>query len=345
MTERGNDNAVPDVRPHAWAGAALLAAGALALLVLPTLAAPALLAGATLVLATTLYWYLPSFAKRAVVGPAWLAALPVVLLAAGVAAVPFGASGALQAAGLVALASHLLASALLGPLWRSGIPFWRTGAHEAGDRAAAIVVAMGLALLAAAPILRPLAVWPAGILVVALGCLAHFLPRSRGRAPLASLIVAGAAVACAATLARSFAPAVPAWAAPAALLAAAAGTYAGPATKRAGPRLREARFPLAATIACLALAAAGIPHALSAAAGAAALAVCVLALPVVFNQRPAAAFLPWASALAVLASPAALLPWPTGPVAGAAAVALALASLAPLRRPRRWCPPDPPEPS
>lgn len=345
MTERGNDNAVPDVRPHAWTGAALLAVGAIALLVRPAFAAPALLAGATLVIATTLYWYLPSFAKRAVLGPAWGASLAPALLVAGVIAAPWGASGALQAAGLVALAAHLLASAALGARWRSGIPFWRAGSHRAGDLAAALAIAMGLVLLATGPIVHPLAVWPTGLLVVGSGCLAHFLPRSRGRDPIAPLVILGAAVACVATFARFYAPSIPAPIAPAALLAAAFGIHAGRATKRAGPRLREARIPLAATVACLVLAAAGLPYALLAAAGAMTLAVSVLALPVVFNQRPAAAFLAPASALLVLAAPAALLPWPVAPFVAAGAVALALATLAPLRRPRRWCPPDPPEDS
>ena len=306
-----------------------------------------LYAGGTLVLATALYWYLPSFTKRAVIGPTWAAAGPPVLMALGALAwlLALGVGGALFASGLVLLAVHLLTSAALGPAWRSGIPFWRAGAHRAGDLAAAATVTIGLLLLASSPIVHPLAVWPTGLVILCLGALAHFLPRSRGRAPLAPVVIAGAAIASAAAIARFYAPAIPAFVVPAGVGVAAMGIHAGPATKRAGPRLQEARPALAALVVGIALAIAGIPFALAAAAGAGVLAVAVLALPVVFNQRPAAAFLAPASALIVAAPLAALAPWPIAPIVAALAVAFALAALAPLRRPRRWCPPDPTEAS
>lgn len=347
VSERGNDNATADVRPHAWTAAALLALGALVLLVRPRLATYALLGGATLVMETAILWYLPSFAKRAVLGPDWIAAIgPALLGAAAVTALfPLPFASILAVLGLLHLTILVLASATLGAPWRSGIPFWRAGPHQRGDRAAAIVMLLGLLVLAASPLVHPLSIWPAGLAILALGALTHLLPRSRGRAPIAPLVLAGAAVASLAAVARFYAPTIPSWLAPAGILLAAAGLYAGPSPKRAGPRLREAAPPILAALAATALAIAGLSAALSVAAGLAVFAVALLALPVVFNQRPARAFILPASVAAAGVPLAALLPAPTGPIAGAVAVALALATLAPLRRPRRYCPPEGPEAS
>lgn len=322
MTERGNDNATADVRPHAWTAAVLLALGAILRPFVPG-SLVILTGGAILALEVTLLWYLPSFTKRAVVEPDWLALPGVILLvvASALALLSPPSAELFVTLACAHLAILLLASAAYGAPWRGGVPFWRAGAHQRGDLAAAIAMTIGLVAMIAAPVV--------GLGIVSLGVLTHFLPRSRGRAPIGPLVVGGAAIASI--------PSGPAWLAPAGLLVGALGAFAGPATKRAGPRLREAATPLAGAIAAL-IAALAIPGALFVAIGLALFAVSLLALPVVFNQKPARALiLP-----ATLAGIASLAPLPViAPYLEALAILLALGALSPLRRPRRYCPPDP----
>lgn len=345
VSERGNDLATADVRPHAWTGAALLGAGALLLLVAHRPATIALLGGVTLLLESALLWYLPSFAKRSLLGPPALALAGIVLFPAATLASALALwrpsvvvlAEALAALGLAHIALLVLSSVFFGKPWRSGIPFWRAGPHRAGDRAAALTLAVGLAFFLGAWILPgPLtASWLVGLVLLALGALAHLLPRSRAREPIAMLVFLGLG---SAALARLL-PAVPDQVLSVGLLLLSAGIIAGPATKRAGPRLRDAAFPLGGALVALVFALAGYAFALAAAAGLAVLGVLLLALPVVFNQRPASVFAPPAAILGATTPLAALLPSPVGAIVGAAAILFALATLAPLRHPRRTCPP------
>lgn len=368
--DRGNEAAAVDVRPHAYVGAALLLAAALALLAPRFVGADAralaTLGAATLLLQAVLFWYLPSFAKRRVVldGMATYAGPILLPVALAVALVPLPLRDVALGLALALFGGILLASAAFGPRWRSGVPFWRAeGQHRRGDLAAMLALASGaLWLLAEGVALllwpregaRALAVaWPAALALLALGALAHLVPRARGR-PLAwRVFLAGAAAfqLGAALFALADAPRVAG--ALVAGLPVCALAMAGPG-KRAGPRMRDARPALAGAAALaaatVALLAAGMTTtgyvALLVALLLAVAAVTLLALPVVFNQRPdARAVAPGvASALAgvalnALARGLPLGRWPAA-VALAAALLLWLAALAPLRRPRRACPPE-----
>ncbi|HET6405117.1 MAG TPA: hypothetical protein VFH78_10755, partial [Candidatus Thermoplasmatota archaeon] len=260
--ERGNAPVTVPVRPHFLAGAALLALGALLLLASATArpsqalddaALVSFLGGSTLVVAGIAYWYLPSFAKRQVLAArATTYVLPVLLPLAALLQLlgaPVLARLAIALA-LAFLAVSLLASALAGARWRTGIPFWREGPRRRDDLAAALVLALSLVGMLAtaawaafappAPRTLPLA-WPASLLLFVLGALAHLLPRARGRATWAPLVLLGSVAGTAGVVLLVAFPG--AWArlglalslgfALAALAAAPPG-----GGKRAGPRLR-----------------------------------------------------------------------------------------------------------
>ncbi|GEM_PF-3887644 len=314
----------------------------------------------------------PAVAQHA--GP-WLLGLGALAAALGG---PLDAAAAVAfALALASFGAILLMSGLRGEPWRGGVPFWRTeGGHRAGDSAAVFALASGAAaflvagaLLALLPLrsTAPTIAWLAALALFALGGLAHLVPRSRG-APLAAgplragvaLVDAGALLAVLVFLAP-----LPLGAPAALVLGAgvvlAVGSLARPApeAKPRGPRARDARpFALAASL--LALAAAflvvlGFPDradaviaAAEAALGALACAIAALALlglPVVLNNVPdprwtipAAAGLGLGGALGAAASLSPMPSWPAA-VASCAGVAFLLAALAPLRRPRRECPP------
>lgn len=397
MARRGNEPATVPVRPHFATGAVVLAlapvVGLLWTLGVPRVGPnlPVLLAlmGLTLVAQGIAFWYLPSFAKRAVV-PSGIAAYagPVLLGFATLAAVVGPASGIVEllrpatvtlGLALVLFPFTLVASVVAGPRWRQGTPFWRAGgAHERGDRAALAAFAAACAWLAAAGGLllyapRPgigavTLAWLLGLALFAAGALAHLLPRGAG-APLAwagfaaGLVAAnlGGALTFWATLAPD--PVDPVYAA--LLLGGGLGLVASAllprrGAKPAGPRARDARPLLAAALAPLAagilLLVAGFgvdaawttlaAYALLVAVALAYAGLTLLTLPVLFNQRPAARFvLPCAVAFPaglalVLLSAVSPVPRALGALVLGAAVALWLATLAPLRKPRRECPPD-----
>lgn len=340
----------------------------------------AILGGLTLFAQATAFWYLPSFTKRAVALDGLAAYSGPLLLPAGIVGallgfLAFRASLPSIAVGIFGII--LLATPLAGARWRSGIPFWRTpGPHQPGDRAAMVALAAAaIALLAAgvvglfAPPLLAWA-WPASLGAFALGALGHLVPRARGRPLLVTPFLTG--VACyhsgailifATRSGRSFGDSFLGEA----LLAGAALALAamlGPGSaKAAGPRWREARIPLLLAFPTLALALgfslAGRSLGLTFSAYYAHLAVVALLLaalvhltfPVVFNRPPARAFvLPAALAAtggALLLAIGFLTTLPRWPGAAllAAALLLWLAALAPLRRPRRDCPPGGPEAS
>lgn len=366
--ERGNEPGTVPVRWHFYAGGALLALAAILLplvglvpLLGESAALAAFLAGCTLFVQGIAWWYLPSFAKRAVLLRPLAAFAGPVLLPLAVLAQLAGldrTSGAIAASALSLFALILLASALAGPLWRSGVPFWREGPHRADDRAAALVLALSLvgmlavpAVAALAPARVPLA-WGSALLLFALGALAHLLPRSRSRASWSALVAAGALVGAAGI--ALLVAGIP-FSAPlsAGFLVAALAIAPPGSTKRAGPRLAEAApllvLAAVALAAAIALALAGLARpgwlASLAALGLGLAGLSLLTLPVLFNQRPAARFVPALLLFAVL-----------GVAIGLAGVAIARTSLAlaivawlrvlwPLRRPRRECPPDDAEPS
>lgn len=214
------------VRPHlvvAWGILAAAAVLALARRLLGLDAEPADLlrvglVGATLLAQGITYWYLPSFAKRAVVPAGAARAAPWLALAAALGAVVpivmeeaeslFSSNGFVVAfvfvalVGVIALllllasfALVLAASPLVGPPWRGGVPFWRKeGPHRAGDRAALAAFASAILWLgftavwiggrSVQPLDGPaLPGWLLALGTLVLGSLAHLLPRARG-APL-----------------------------------------------------------------------------------------------------------------------------------------------------------------
>lgn len=371
------------VRWHFYAGAALLLVAALlvaALHALPPLTEPAalyaFLAGLTLFAQGIAYWYLPSFAKRAVV-------LRPLAAIAGPTLYPIALLGELAGFGLVrdvatALAlAHFaltaLASAWLGPRWRSGVPFWKAeGPHRHDDRAAAFVLALSLlSMLALAALLalvpegeRALAIgWPASLLLFAVGALAHLLPRSRARGAWPVVVAAAALVGAlgawwivltepsgraASPIATALLLAFP--------IAAVAIVPPGGA-KKPGPRLKEAAPSLALGLAVLALAlllwsALRLRGETPPPAVALLVALCLsyvglttLTLPVLFNQKPAARYLPLVLVFALVS---ALLSWialaTPGRIVLTSLILAWLAALWPLRKPRRECPPDEPGP-
>lgn len=365
MASRGNEPATVPVRPHFFVGAALVAAAALAHVAGLAWAAHALLAGLTLFAQGIAFWYLPSFAKRGVVLRPVAAYAGPFLLPAAAALQAAGARSAarwLAWAALALFALVLLASALAGPRWRGGVPFWRApGRHRAGDRAAALTFALSALWMPAAP-LAPvpfLHAWAFALALFALAALAHLLPRSQGRplawapfllglppAALGALMLQGGTLGGHLLLAALLLPA-----------ASLARGFA--ADKPAGPRLRDARAPLAAAGAALVVGIAlllldlprglatrdAAPQVLLAALALAMAGLSLLALPVLFNQRPDARWIrPGAWAALAGAALAALAPFAPVPAA-APRVALALAlvawlaTLAPLRHPRRECAP------
>lgn len=370
------------VRPHFFVAGALLLLAALlgvatALRVpglAPDLYVLALLGGLTLLAQAIAYWYVPSFTKRSVIldGMATYAG-PILFPAAVLGAIlrTQTVRGPALLLGLGLFSVVALGSALFGPPWRSGIPFWRTpGPHQQGDRLAAITLATaflwiagaGLCAMYAPPLLA--IAWPLGLAFFALGALAHLVPRGRARPMIASLYAASLLLAQAGAIVALLARAGVAgpWTrAGYALLAGfalAALALAPPGPgKRAGPRMREAAPLLLASVGLLLvaiIAAAMSPEltlaravtaylALLAAVALAMGAAALLALPVVFNQRPDARFiLPTLLAVigaATLLAARLLIAFPRWPAAAllAAALVLYVAVLAPLRAPRRAC--------
>jgi hypothetical protein len=284
---------------------------------------------------------------------------------------------------LLALATVLLVSPLAGPPWRGGTPAWRKpGDFRMGDLAALAGFASSAALLVHAGVLIVLAPvegifpgsfsfsWPLGLVLFVLAGLAHLLPRARGAPMVAALFLAGVALADGALLllygpgdAPDFTPG--ALGAGLLLCAVALGVHGRGRGKPAGPRLREAG-PLL-VVAWLALVGVAASYAVAPWGGAAGIVglaslvaalllglagLSLLTLPVLANQRPAGR-LALPAALVGLVSYALL---PLGVALGSAVfragvVGLALflvlwmATLWPLRKPRRECPPREAEPS
>lgn len=370
------------VRPHFFTGAALLALGAIlgvATALRPELLAPdlhviAYLGGLTLVAQGITFWYLPSFAKRSVVLDGMASYAGPILFPLATLGTALGQSGMRAAGlvlGLVVFAVVVLASAIAGPRWRSGIPFWRVpGEHQRGDIIAAIILASallwfagaGLAALLAPPMI--VVAWPVAVGLLALGGLAHLVPRSRSRplnAPLLLAAVAlGEAGALGATLAREGIAIE--WARAArALLAAfalAALAIAPPGRRKsAGARARDASPFLWAALGALLLAAAAASarreltlahaitayYALLAAVGLATAALALVTTPVLFNQKPMSRLILPASLVflgaATLLAASLLTPLPRWPAAAllAATLLLWLVAMSPLREPRRQC--------
>lgn len=370
------------VRPHGFAGAALLTAGAAlglaGALGIGRLASDlhqvALLGGLTLLAQAVAFWYLPSFAKREVVLDGMASYAGPVLFPAALLAGAIG-SGAARTTmlffGLSLFPILLVASALFGPRWRGGTPFWRTGGHRTGDTLALLAFATAafwFAASAALALLRPpglVVAWPAALALFALGALAHLLPRLRGREAWWPLFAAGLALANAgalfATAVRIGEPLVRfAWTYPLLFGFVLAGiALAPPGGKHAGPRMRDARPLLMAALLAgavglallvrqpMTLVRATIAHQTVTVAVALAVgAVAILALPVVFNAVPDHRFV-WPCAVAALLGLLMLAgevytdlpPW-RGATLLAGAIACYLGAVGPLRRPRRDCPPD-----
>jgi hypothetical protein len=380
MPERGNDAVTVAVKPHAIVAVALLlvaaACGLATALDAPYVPEDAhvivALFGLTLLAESLVLWYLPSFAKRALVAPAlaqhagpWLFPLATIGILVGSWAALVGSL--LAALALAAFAYAMLGSALGGEPWRSGIPFWQEGKHRAGDAAAAVAFtsgAVGFALVAALTALSPIGVrsaaalvlWFASLGLLALGALAHLLPRGRG-APLAQrpLVVGIALLDVGAVLgAFPFVAPVPTGGVAALLLGPGIAVCAGalsrfaPEGKPAGRRAKEALPGFLVVVGFPAwkdIVFASVYAGLGALACAYA-ALAILALPVVMNQPPDARWiLPSAGALGLgtaAAATASLVHIPTWPAAAVVLVgALAFAAaLAPLRTPRRECPPE-----
>ena len=380
--KRGNEQATVAVRYHFFTGAALLAIAAVVAATLERLpyltfeaAAFAFLAGCSLFVEGIALWYLPSFAKRRVVlqrlatfaGPV----LFPLATAGALAGIPLARDAALALA-LALFAGIVLASALAGPRWRGGTPFWAEGPHQADDRAAAFTLALSLFVMiaVAADALagageRAIALaWPAALALFALGALAHLLPRSRSRAAWTPLVYGGALLGAAGVGVLLAFPAVGervGLALCAGFALAALGIAPPGGKKRAGPRLAEAGPLLVLSLAHLvvglavanalapldARASTAVGLILLAALGLGVAALSILTLPVLFNQRPSARHLPILLALATLGggAGAASLFLPSAGTSAfllAAALVVWLRVLWPLRRPRRECPPDEP---
>ncbi|MEA3202276.1 MAG: hypothetical protein QOE90_3704 [Thermoplasmata archaeon] len=359
--------------------AALAAASALAGWPMPDAHVALSLAAVTLVAQALLFWYLPSFAKRELMTlPVAQFACPWLVAAAGVVGA-FGIgppAAALAALGLGATGAVVLASALRGKPWRGGVPFWRApGDRRGSDAAAALALLSGLVGLVLAALLfvafpfhspPPTLAWIAALAMLSFGALAHWLPRLRG-VPLAiqpfRLGVLAFDVGALLAVAAFLAPPVVGLAAAFLLgagLALALGALARPAGKERGPRARDAApfllagAPLALVAALLVVA--GFPASAplvgaAAEVGLAALAcawaaLALLGLPVVLNNVPETrATWPAALGLALaglLAGASQLVPvpeWAAGACAALGVIALGVA-LAPLRTPRRDCPPQ-----
>ena len=376
------------VRPHVFAGGALLALSALLglLVSVETPRVPgeaflvALLGGLGLFAQAIAGWYLPSFAKRRIIlAPVATWAGPVLLPLATLAALlsqPL-ARDALFALGFATFAAIALASALVGPSWRRGIPFWRApGDFRSGDSAAALALCLSFLWAVAMPglLARELGL-VAGVLPFAavvflalfvLGGLAHLVPRSRGRRAWAIVVGAAAAIGTLAgilSLGLAFGLEIPQRLVPFLLLIAiplgALGIAPPGPAKPAGARMREARGPLLLAllhvVAALVIAVTiddeptGIAVALvllvALVLGMAGLSL--LTLPVVFNQRPRGdAILPTlgAAAIGTLALVVGVMDersaGPGALLLGAALLGW-LAVLWPLRRPRRDCVAEP----
>lgn len=391
------------VRPHLFAATGLLALAALlgfALVALPEpppVQVPLLvgLLAATLLLQGIAYWYLPSFAKRAVrpqvlaraapwivVGAVAFLVAHAILLYAPLppdeALVPlvatFGAATLGAALNLALFGAVLVLSVLTGPPWRGGTAFWRKeGEFRNGDRAAfaAFFLAAGCfviaaALLAGNPLAPgdpgPLHAWLLALLLFTLGGLAHLLPRARGAALPARALLSGILVLAFSGLLLAF-PFVPVPRARAVALFALAlvgciVALAWPTSGRGkppGPRLVQARPLLLAGAGSLVLAAVALatdrddlaPQAYLGLLSGLLLAIAglsLLTLPVLANQRPAprpallAAFAGFLGVAVLFVPAVAILAGVLLPLA----IALWIASLAPLRKPRRDCLPGEP---
>lgn len=357
------------VKQHAFVGAALLAFAAIVAAVGPFLGTrrdlvflPAM-AGFTLFAQAMVFWSFPSFAKRELVLDGFASyAGPTLLPVALVGSLVNAPSIRDPTLGLALAFFGLipLASAWWGKPWRSGVPFWRTAsAFRQGDLAAMLALAAGsawLVLAGLAGMFAPRAVvilWPVGLALVALGALAHLVPRARGRAPWTTLFTTGVAAGQAGALyllwAPAFAPDASTLAARVLLagfpLAALALTPPRP-TKLGGIRWRDARVLHTASVVGYATAAVALVLGIGtlgylafvAGAGLGLAALGMLTMPVAFNQRPASAFvLP--TAVAALAGLAGIGVGRTGVgmLFFAAALVAWLAVVAPLRRPRRAC--------
>lgn len=371
------------VRPHFFTGAALLAAGAILGVVTAYDAAllPSdahiigFLGGLTLFAQGIAYWYLPSFAKRSVVLDGMASYAGPILFPAALVGAIFeidGLRGPGLILGLAIFPVVVFASAIFGPRWRSGIPFWRAeGPHRRGDVAAMLVLASAFLWMLGAAIgaLRApptiVVAWPTALGLFSLGALAHLVPRSRSKPalwiPFLALTLVGEIGALLATLAR-VGIAGKYTRAGYALLAAfalAALAIAPPGRgKRVGPRGREAAPFLWASVGALLLgvvAATAWPsvtlaravtayYAFLAAAGLALAGLALLTMPVLFNQRPAGrlvfpTLIVFLCAATLLAA-SLITPLPRWPAALllAGTLVLWLATMAPLRTPRRACP-------
>lgn len=328
---RGAGVATIAVRPHFFAGFALLAASAILGVLTAAGKGPfdadahliAYLGGLTLFAQGIAFWYLPSFAKRSVVldGMADYAG-PLLFPAAAIGALVRSAQlrGTMLALGLVLFAIVVLASAAFGPRWRSGIPFWKhDGPFRSGDLAAALTHAAASLSFAAAGIaalLAPAALilaWPMALALFVIAHIAHLAPRGRGRpllvAPFAIGILAATVGATLLALARAgVVNAIPSRLSIVLLAGfalAGVGIAAPPRTKGRGPRTREAGPLLAAAIGLLLLGIVGAAawptltfgramsaySALMAALGLAMAGLGMLTMPVLFNQRPAGSLL------------------------------------------------------
>jgi hypothetical protein len=364
------------VRTHAYVAAGLLAiTPPLAMLTAlrigpfhPETHLLAALGGLTLLAQAVAFAYLPSFTKRELV-------LDGLASYAGPVLFPLAVVGAVLRIGAVRLVAPtlalalfgaiLLASAAFGKRWRTGTPFWRApGEFRAGDIAALVAFASAAAWLLATGLLsmaRPTLLtflWPCALALFALAALAHYVPRNRGRPIIWWLFLAGVLALQAGVALRTFARVDEATWLLLGLPLAALAIAPPAATKRAGARMLEAAPLLALAVpfsglgVALLLVGSGAGLAFSAyyslvaaiALGLGGLAL--LTLPVVFNQRPDRRWL-WPTVVGALVGVPLLavgfltrLPrWP-----GALVLCLALLSwltmMAPLRTPRRECPPD-----
>lgn len=339
----------------------------------PDLHLLAALGGLTLLLQAVTFWYLPSFAKREVVFEGMAAYSGIILFPAALLGAAFKL-GALRVTApplaLLVFGVILLGSALFGKRWRSGVPFWKTESpFRIGDIAAMVTLASGALWLIAAGTLGYLVptllavFWPVALLLVTLGALAHYVPRNRGRPLWVAPYLLGLAAFEAGVLLYVLArlDVLPHMQLATALLAGlpVAGLALSPPvpTKQAGARMKEAApflaaaVPVSALAAGLALAGRSIGlvyasyYALVCALAFAVMGLALLTLPVVFNRPPARTWLWPAFAAGLVGAPllaAAFLTrlprWP-GAVLLAAALILWLVAMAPLRAPRRDCPP------
>jgi len=259
------------------------------------------------------------------------------------------------------LAAALLLPGLAAALLSGVAGLWLVGASMTLD-APGQAVLLGVAVWG----------WVASLALLAAGALVHLVPRGRGQPLHVALAYPGAALLALGVLLAPVAFGAPLRtglaSAPRALLAAGLVLLVLgmrgeiPPDKKPGPRMRQARAHLAAALVAGLLGATGLLAVVDAGGLDLALgialsttlavgALSVLALPVVFNQRPAPAFLLPAAVAPILGALLARVSLDRFPEEGGsamrlgAALALAtglllwLAALWPLRKPRRACPP------